>query len=137
MDRTLHDLVWQRAHRRCEYCGFPAEWAYQPFQVDHIIAESHRGQTVADNLALACFDCNTYKGPNLAGIDPETGEVTRLYHPRRDRWRTHFSWEGPVLMGKTPVGRATIDVLRINHPDAVNVRRLLLVLGELLEPQAE
>jgi hypothetical protein len=105
--------------------------------VDHIIAESHRGQTVADNLALACFDCNTYKGPNLAGIDPETGEVTRLYHPRRDRWRTHFSWEGPVLMGKTPVGRATIDVLRINHPDAVNVRRLLLVLGELLEPQAE
>ena len=135
MQADLLELVWQRANRRCEYCGFPAEWAYQPFQIDHIIAEKHDGQTVADNLALACFDCNSYKGPNIAGFDPETGELSRLYHPRRDRWRDHFVWEGPRLIGRTAIGRTTIRVLQINNPDALNVRRLLLAVGDILEPE--
>jgi hypothetical protein len=134
MQDGLRELVWQRANRRCEYCGFPAEWAYQPFQIDHIIAEKHDGQTVADNLALACFDCNSYKGPNIAGLDPVTDELSRLYHPRRDRWRDHFVWDGPRLIGRTAIGRTTIRVLQINNPDALNVRGLLLAVGDNLEP---
>lgn len=53
-------------------------------QIDHIVAEKHHGQTVADNLALCCLNDNLHKGPNIAGLDPETGTLTRLFHPRRD-----------------------------------------------------
>ncbi len=100
-----------------------------PFEIDHIIAEKHRGPTAAENLAWACFSCNSYKGPNIAGIDPITSEITRLFHPRTDAWDTHFEWSGAWLRGVTAVGRATIAVLEINHPDAVAVRESFLDEG--------
>jgi hypothetical protein len=75
MDAALQDLVRRRAHFRCEYCLLPASLVTTPFQFDHIIAQSHGGETTADNLALACFHCNNFKGPNLARIDPESGDV--------------------------------------------------------------
>jgi 5-methylcytosine-specific restriction endonuclease McrA len=131
MDARLEAQVWRRAHHRCEYCGFPAQLTHVPFQIDHIIAEKHRGATTLDNLALSCFFCNTFKGPNLAGVDPDTGEVTRLFHPRRDRWPNHFRWNGALLEGRTAVGRTTIDVLRINRADAIAVRRSLMEEGAL------
>ncbi len=99
------------------------------FQIDHIIARQHGGQTHLSNLALSCFRCNTYKGPNIAGIDPISGQLTALFHPRRDRWSDHFEWHGPELFGKTPVVRATIAVLAINHPDYLAVRRALMSEG--------
>lgn len=129
MDRELEELVWQRAGQRCEYCHFPRAFVVLPFELDHIIAKKHRGETVADNLALSCFYCNSYKGPNVAGIDPETNDHTPLFHPRRDAWEEHFRWDGPELLGLTPVGRTTIDVLRINHPDAIAVRSSLIEEG--------
>jgi hypothetical protein len=137
MHRDLVELVWQRAGRRCEYCLFPAEWAYQPMQIDHILAEKHGGETVAENLALACFDCNSYKGPNIASVDPLTGKLTPLYHPRRHRWLDHFAWDDAILIGQSAIGRVTILVLRMNHPDAVHVRQLLSEIGETLEPSPE
>jgi hypothetical protein len=56
----------------------------------------------------------------------------RLFNPRRDDWDEHFRWDGPVLHGRTEIGKVTIRVLRINHPDAVEMRRLLLEYGESL-----
>lgn len=100
-----------------------------PFQFDHIIAESHGGQTSEDNLAYACFHCNNFKGPNLAGIDPESGEVIRLFHPLRDQRAEHFEWAGERLVGLTPIGRATIEALRLNHPHRLAVRRSLIREG--------
>ncbi len=52
----------------------------------------------------------------------------RLFHPREDDWTEHFEWVGPMLIGQTDVGRVTVDVLRINDPDAIEFRRLLLEL---------
>src|SRR5271166_4827055 len=52
----------------------------------------HGGLTVLDNLALSCLHCNRHKGPNIAGTDPRTGEVVRLFHPRNDQWSVHFEW---------------------------------------------
>lgn len=60
------------------------------FEIDHIIAQNHGGLTAADNLALACALCNSYKGPNLAGIDPGSQQIVRLFHPRRQHWRRYF-----------------------------------------------
>jgi hypothetical protein len=129
MKRTLERLVWQRAQSRCEYCRMHQDDDAIPFEIDHIIASSHGGRTRAGNLALACFLDNCYKGTNLAGIDPKTKRVVRLFHPRRDQWRRHFRWRGPVLQGQTAIGRATIAVLRINLPHRVAQRAALIDEG--------
>ena len=133
MDARLRHQIRDRAGDRCEYCQISRHADQLPFQVDHIIAEAHHGATTLDNLAWSCFDCNVYKGTNLAGIDPLTRELVSLIHPRVDDWREHFEWRGPTLIGKTRRGRATIDVLRINLPSRVEHRRLLLLLGEAHE----
>ena len=70
-------------------------------QIDHILTRQHGGETNLENLALACVHCNQRKGPNIAGRDPVTGEVVRLFHPRQDLWRDHFEWDGPDLVGRT------------------------------------
>jgi HNH endonuclease len=117
--------VWERAGDRCEYCQLPAAFHPAPFQIDHIIARQHGGKTELENLALACVHCNRFKGPNVAGPDPDTREIVRLFHPRRDSWADHFVWDGPELKARTQIGRVTIAVLVINDPEVVAVRRAL------------
>jgi len=134
MKASLIELVWERAGQKCEYCRFPIECARLPFQVDHIIAEKHGGATTDSNLALSCYYCNSFKGPNIAGIDPfgDPDTAIQLFHPRKDHWASHFKWTGPELVGVTPSGRVTIAVLRINEPDAISFRELLLESGFVL-----
>ena len=129
MDATLDRLVRERAAGRCEYCRLPQAGTRVPLEIDHIIARKHRGRTVAGNLALSCYYCNVYKGPNLTGRDPATGKVTRLYHPRRHKWAYHFRFDGSILTGRTAIGRTTIDVLRMNHPQLVALRDILMAAG--------
>ena len=118
-----------RAAGRCEYCHFPTAVSRLPFHCDHIIAEKHGGATDDLNLAWACFRCNLHKGPNIAGLDPVTGALTRLFHPRDDKWDEHFEWSAAWMRGKTDVGRTTIAVLEINEADVVAVRESLLAEG--------
>ncbi len=115
-----------RACGRCEYCRFPESHAVIPFEVEHIIPLKHGGITELKNLALACFYCNRYKGPNVAGLVDPGMMVVRLFHPRVDSWDAHFVWAGPELRALTDTARATISVLRINQPNAVAVRRTLM-----------
>jgi hypothetical protein len=107
----------------------PQAYDPRPFHVEHIIAKKHHGGTILDNLAEAGMDCNLAKSSNLSGFDPDTGVLTPLYHPRRERWSEHFEWRGAYVIGKTPVGRTTIDVLNLNAQERVNHRRLLIRLG--------
>lgn len=129
MDTALVALVWDRAGATCEYCRLPQSASCLPFEIDHVVALKHGGATEAANLSLSCFYCNRYKGPNIAGVAPGSGRVVRLYHPRRDAWSRHFRWSGAVLEGRTDVGRVTIAVLAINHPDAVALREALIEEG--------
>jgi hypothetical protein len=73
--------------------------------------------------------CNSHKGPNIAGIDPATGKLSKLFNPRRHKWARHFRWDGPYLIGRTPVGRVTVVVLAMNDPEAVEVREALIDEG--------
>jgi len=82
-------------------------------------------------LALACPECNYHKGTNLTSIDPDTGEVTSLFHPRRQRWEDHFRRHGARIVGRTPVGRTTVWLLEINTGDRLRLRELLLRLRRL------
>jgi hypothetical protein len=129
MEDELAQQVRRRADFCCEYCRLSAAYSPLPFEIDHIIARKHRGATVAANLALACFACNNHKGPNIAGIDPASGGVMRLFHPRRHKWTRHFRWDGPILLGRTPIGRTTIAVLEINLLHRVAFRRSLMKEG--------
>jgi hypothetical protein len=129
MSPRLRLLIRRRAGARCEYCHLPEAVAELRFQADHVRAEKHGGTSTAANLAWACFRCNSHKGPNLAGIDPQSGTMNRLFNPRLDTWSDHFRWAGPRLVGKTPVGRATLAVLCINRSDVVLLRRELLAEG--------
>ena len=129
MSESLDSRVRERAGNRCEYCMAPAEISAFTFPVDHIIAPQHRGETTYENLALSCPHDNFHKGPNIAGLDPVTGRLTRLFNPRRQRWNAHFAWDRPLVVGKTAIGRTTIYVLDMNHPDRVELRRLLILAG--------
>lgn len=131
MNRRTKQAVWNRANRRCEYCHLPAMYSEFHFEIDHVIAIKHAGGDSLENLCLACFYCNSYKGSNLAGIDPSSGDVVPLFKPRQQNWRRHFRWEGPELVGRTRAGRATIEVLRINEEFALAVRQSLIEEGVL------
>lgn len=134
MERSLQELVRRRAANRCEYFQISQVRDRLPFEIDHIIAETHEGSTVAGNVCLCCFACNRHKGPNIAGIDPKTRRIVPLFNPRRQKWSRHFLWDGPVLTGLTARGRATIRVLKINWEHRVEFRRELIEEGSFPPP---
>ena len=105
MKGVKHRRVWQRARGRCEYCCLHQDYEpYYRFHIEHIIAKQHGGTDRLDNLALACHHCNHRKGTNLSGIDPQTGRIVPLYHPRRQRWQRHFRLADVRLLGRTASG---------------------------------
>jgi hypothetical protein len=124
--RELALAIGERAEGRCEYCRMAATFYRLPFQTDHIIARKHGGLSTMDNLAFACCHCNLRKGTNIAGRDPESGELVRLFHPRLDRWQEHFALAGARIVGKTPIGRVTIQLLVFNEPDFLALREALI-----------
>jgi 5-methylcytosine-specific restriction endonuclease McrA len=89
--------VRERAGNVCEYCHLHQDDSpLASLHLEHIIPKVHGGGDELDNLALACIDCNLHKGTNLSGIDPQTGVITELFHPRRNRWDEHFEWFGII-----------------------------------------
>ena len=127
MDAATSKLVWDRAGHRCEYCRLHQDdEPFHRFHIEHIVAKQHRGAEYPNNLALACHHDNHHKGPNLSGIDPLTGKIVRLFHPRRQRWSRHFCFDGPMIVGRTQCGRATVAVLAMNAPDRVALRAELI-----------
>ena len=131
MDAATNQFVRQSAGNRCEYCHLPQEFSGLRFHIEHIVARQHRGTDATDNLALACPECNLHKGTNLSGVDPDTGTVTLLFHPRRDRWANHFTIVDGSIVGKTPTGRTTAWLLEMNATERVRMRQTLLKLGVL------
>jgi hypothetical protein len=95
-------------------------------EIDHVIAVKHGGRTVEENLALCCTVCNRFKGSDIASIDPETGQLTPLFHPRRDRWDEHYQVRGGEIVALTAKGRVTVSLLRMNRPTRIKERRLPL-----------
>jgi len=129
MDLATSQFVRERAGNQCEYCRFPQSFSELRFHTEHIIARQHGGSDDPDNLALACPECNYHKGTNLSGVDPNTGQVTPIFNPRRDHWPDHFAQEEGTIVGTSPVGRTTVWLLNMNQGNRLRLRRLLLRLG--------
>ena len=125
MDAAATRRVRHRAADICEYCHLPESAFDIPFHIEHVRARQHRGDDSPDNFCLACDRCNLYKGPNLAGIDPETDEITPLFHPRRQDWSEHFAVADCEVHGLTPCGRATVSLLKMNDPPRTRLRMQL------------
>lgn len=127
------DSLIDRAGGRCEYCMAPEQHLSHGLHVDHVIAVQHGGTDAEENLAIACYRCNCHKGPNIASIDPFTGALTALFHPRRQTWQEHFEVAHARISGKTACGRATVALLDLNSEAQVEIRRTLIQLGAFSE----
>lgn len=123
--KALRKEVIDRAKNCCEYCLLPDWIAFLPHEIDHIIAEKHGGQTTAENLAFTCWRCNRNKGSDLGTFDPQTGEFAFFFHPRTQVWEEHFQLNRAELQGKTPEGRATVHLLKLNSSERVQERQRL------------
>jgi hypothetical protein len=123
--------VRDRARGLCEYCHTAEQWQYVPFTVDHIVPLAQGGTTILENLALACFHCNRRKSIQITAQDPQSGSVVPLFNPRQHVWSAHFVWSvgGLLLLGLTPIGRATITALALNRERVVAIRATDIAVG--------
>lgn len=128
---ALRRQIRKDARHRCGYCHTPEAFVGMPLDIDHIWPESLGGETARDNLWLACSPCNTFKGDRTDAIDPETDQSVPLFNPRTQHWSAHFEWDvdGVSLIGRTPIGRATIVTLRLNNEYITNARRFWVGVG--------
>lgn len=121
IDTALRRLVRQRAANRCEYCHCHQEdLPFVTFHVEHVIPKQHGGSDDESNLCLACHWCNFHKGPNLA--THFDGQLVPLFHPRTQKWDEHFAIEGDRIVGLTPIGRGTVELLNMNDDDRREIR---------------
>lgn len=127
----LRVRVSERAQRRCGYCLTSELIVGTPMEIDHLVPEVLGGRTEEENLWLACPLCNAHKANRILARDPQTGDLTRLFDPRRQIWSEHFRWSdaSDQMLGVTAVGRATVAALRLNRPSLVVSRRAWVSVG--------
>lgn len=125
----LRRLVIERSGDACEYCHLSQAGQEATFHIDHATPVAAGGQTIADNLALACVSCSLRKGARQTAIDPDTKRESPLFNPRRDAWSEHFQWNDMRLVGLTAQGRATIEALALNRSLILTIRKEEVALG--------
>jgi hypothetical protein len=128
---ALRRAVRARALGCCEYCKTAERVSGLACQVDHIIPVAKGGQTLFENLCLACSACNGYKGAATAAFDQESSIWVPLFHPREQVWSDHFAWntDDTLIVGLTPTGCSTVVALRMNNLLIVSARRLWTSVG--------
>ena len=90
-----------------------------------------------DNLALACMLCNQRKGTDIASVDPATGNLIPLFHPRRDQWSDHFRIVREFIEPISRIGFLTIRLLQLNTVERQREREMLQRLGSYPTQPAE
>ncbi len=119
------------AGERCGYCLSSQRYILARLEIEHLVPLSEGGTDEETNLWLSCSLCNRYKGAQVSASDPVTGASVRLFNPRSDDWHEHFDWssDGAFIIGRTPIGRATVVALSLNNEIAVEVRRNWILAG--------
>ena len=126
---AIQIVVIELSKGYCEYRILPSNFSTDFFHFEHILPITLNGKTELENLARSCGIWNNNKSNSIQHIDPLTKQIVRLYHPRQDIWSEHFQWSDDDLhiFGITPIGRATINLLKLNRTNAVNLRKLLKI----------
>lgn len=125
----LQAQVLADAGHRCGFCRSDERLSGIALSTEHLLPRAAGGTTVRENLWRSCRACNELKSAQTHAVDPETGETVALYNPRQQRWLEHFAWseDGVRMVGRTPIGRATIAALQLNRPLLVAARRRWVV----------
>ena len=120
------------AQKRCEYCKSPKDFSTDLYAYDHVIPVALGGETNFLNLAYSCGSCNSYKNQKIVGFDDVSKVKVALFHPRIQKWSEHFEWSDDFkqIKGITPIGRATINELKLNRKEVINFRSVLILAKE-------
>lgn len=124
--------VREAARNRCGYCLSPQRLVMARLEIEHLIPVANGGSNDEANLWLSCPLCNGHKSDRTSALDSETGEAVPLFNPRTQRWPEHFQWsaDGLRIIGRTPIGRATVAALHLaDDPDAIIVRGYWVAAG--------
>jgi hypothetical protein len=129
---SLQKAVRQHFHYCCAYCHTAESLIATTFEIEHIVPKSAGGYTILENLCLSCPHCNRHKSARQTFQDPETLETVSLFHPNQQSWQDHFAWneDASILVGLTPIGRATIAALEMNRSVLVRLRKIWFKIGE-------
>ena len=122
----------EAAGQRCGYCLSPQHLVMARLEVEHIIPLARGGTDHEINLWLACPICNGHKSDKTEALDPETGATVPLFNPQTQIWAEHFAWsaDGIRILGRTPIGRATVGALHLSDdPDALEVHSYWVLAG--------
>jgi len=124
--------VAERAKFTCEYCRSQEDFSSESFSVEHIFPRILGGKTKAENLAYSCLGCNQRKSIKIEAIDPISKKTVSLFNPRKQVWQEHFTWSEKFteIIGLTPIGRATIETLKLNRNGVTNLRWALFSVGK-------
>ena len=100
-------------------------------QIEHIIPISSGGDSSEDNLWLSCPFCNGHKATKTSAVDPASNREVPLFHPRRQTWKDHFEWseDGIEILGRTDIGRATVQALKMNNSNFLRARKRWVLAG--------
>jgi len=127
--REFELAVQGRAEGRCEYCRMHESLQGARFHLEHVVPRSRGGSNDLQNLAWACPSCNLHKANRIEASDPLTSAIVPLFNPRSHDWSEHFAWDGFELVGLTPIGRAAVSVLDLNHSRRVLIRQVETAFG--------
>lgn len=119
------------AKMRCGYCLSSEAVIGIALEIEHIHPTSLGGETVRQNLWLACHRCNQCKNNRIRAVDPVTQEEVTLFNPRIQSWHEHFGWDNSntQIIGRSASGRATVTALQMNDEYVVQSRRFWVILG--------
>lgn len=128
---TMRKSVESDAKNRCGYCLTPAAFMPVRFEIEHIIPKTAHGKTTRSNLWLSCPSCNRFKGVKVEAVDPETQTIVFLFNPRTQNWFEHFQWsdDGTQVIGRTAIGRGTVEALKLNHSWWIDCRTEWVLRG--------
>jgi len=129
--QALRQRIAGRARYRCGYCLTQEIVSGVPLTVEHIIPKARGGQTSEENLWLSCRLCNESKGVLTEAVDLESRAAVPLFNPRTQVWVDHFAWsaDGTLVIGQTPIGRATVVALSLNSELRVRARAIWVEAG--------
>lgn len=132
ISKAIKEALIDEASGHCEYCLISKDYSTKPFEFDHIIPLFLGGNSELSNLVFTCGGCNLYKHAKIEGIDPFAGYAVPLYNPRKEIWANHFEWskDFTLIIGLTATGRATIDTLKMNRKELINLRNVLFLFGD-------
>lgn len=129
---SLRQQVRNKFKNTCAYCRTAESLTVAIFEIDHIIPYFLIGETTVNNLCLACPTCNRYKGTHVIAMDPQSNKNVQLFYPVQQKWEDHFAWSEDYseIIGLSSTGRATIELMRMNRPQLVRLRKMWVTLNE-------